>query len=506
MERVASEGLTFDDVLLLPAASAVLPQSADLSTQLTASIRLQIPLLSAAMDSVTEYRMAIALAKEGGLGFVHKNMSIKQQASEVKRVKKYEAGVVCDPECISPEMTLGELQALVQRNGFRTYPVVDEGRRLLGLVTGRDIKYQKCPEKKIGEFMTPLKRLITVTRQSSPTPKEAMDSRHYVAPTLPWTHAEIQEMMFERHIKKILVVDEDGHLAGLITEQDFKKAAAQPNATRDAEGSLRVGAAVGCGPDTLDRVAELVAAGVDVVLVDSSHGHSEGVLSTIRKIKAAYPSLQLIGGNVATAEGARAIAEAGADAVKVGVGPGSICTTRIVTGVGCPQFTAISEAVRGLRGMDVPVIADGGIRYSGDISKALAAGASCVMVGSMLAGTEESPGQIELFDGRSYKSYRGMGSLGAMANGSADRYFQKANAKFVPEGVEGRVPYKGFLRETLFQQMGGLRSCMGLTGCATIEQLRTKTRFVKITAAALAENHPHGVTLTKEPPNYSGRR
>ena len=438
MLRIAKEALTFDDVLLVPAHSTVLPNTADLSTQLTKTIRLNIPMLSAAMDTVTEARLAIALAQEGGIGFIHKNMSIERQAEEVRRVKKHESGVVTDPQTVLPTTTLREVKELTERNGFAGYPVVTEENELVGIITGRDVRFVTDLNQPVSVYMTPKERLVTV------------------------------------------------------------------NACKDEQGRLRVGAAVGAGAGNEERVDALVAAGVDVLLIDSSHGHSEGVLQRIRETRAKYPDLQIIGGNVATAAGARALAEAGCSAVKVGIGPGSICTTRIVTGVGVPQITAVADAVEALEGTGIPVIADGGIRFSGDIAKAIAAGASAVMVGSMLAGTEESPGEIELYQGRSYKSYRGMGSLGAMSKGSSDRYFQSDNAadKLVPEGIEGRVAYKGRLKEIIHQQMGGLRSCMGLTGCGTIDELRTKAEFVRISGAGIQESHVHDVTITKESPNY----
>ncbi|MDG2915963.1 IMP dehydrogenase [Bisgaard Taxon 10/6] len=482
--RIKTEALTFDDVLLVPAHSTVLPNTADLSTQLTKEIRLNIPMLSAAMDTVTEAKLAIALAQEGGIGFIHKNMSIERQADRVRRVKKFESGIVSEPVTVSPELSLNELAQLVKKNGFAGYPVIDQNDNLVGIITARDTRFVKDLNKTVAEVMTPKEKLVTV--------KEGAKREDIIA------------LMHSHRVEKVLVVDDNFKLKGMITVKDFQKAEQKPNACKDEFGRLRVGAAVGAGPGNEERVEALVKAGVDVLLIDSSHGHSEGVLQRVRETRAKYPNLPIIAGNIATAEGARALAEAGASAVKVGIGPGSICTTRIVTGVGVPQITAIAEAAGALEGTGIPVIADGGIRFSGDIAKAIAAGASCVMVGSMFAGTEEAPGEIELYQGRSYKSYRGMGSLGAMAKGSADRYFQSDNAadKLVPEGIEGRIAYKGFLKEIILQQMGGLRSCMGLTGCATIEELRTKAEFVRISGAGIKESHVHDVTITKEAPNY----
>ena len=484
MLRIKKEALTFDDVLLVPAHSTVLPNTADLSTQLTETIRLNVPMLSAAMDTVTEASLAIALAQEGGIGFIHKNMPIERQAEEVRRVKKHESGVVTDPITATPETSLREVQAMTERNGFAGYPVVTKDNELVGIITGRDVRFVTDLDQPVTAVMTPKERLVTVKEG------EARDV--------------VMQKMHEKRVEKALVVDDHFHLKGMITVKDFKKAERKPNACKDEHGRLRVGAAVGAGAGNEERIAALVAAGVDVLLIDSSHGHSEGVLQRIRETRALYPNLPIIGGNVATAEGALALADAGVSAVKVGIGPGSICTTRIVTGVGVPQITAIADAVEALKDRNIPVIADGGIRFSGDIAKALAAGAACVMVGSMFAGTEESPGEIELFQGRSYKSYRGMGSLGAMSKGSSDRYFQTDNAadKLVPEGIEGRVAYKGLLKNIVHQQMGGLRSCMGLTGCATIKELNTKAEFVRISGAGIQESHVHDVTITKESPNY----
>lgn len=484
MLRIVSEALTFDDVLLVPAHSTVLPDTADISTSLTAAIRLNIPLLSAAMDTVTESRLAIALAQEGGIGFIHKNMPPEAQAEEVRRVKRHESGVVTEPQTVLPEMPLREVKALTARNGFAGYPVVTQDNELVGIITARDVRFATDLNQPVSSVMTQKPHLVTVREGEA--------------------HDVVLQRMHERRIEKALVVDEDFHLLGMITVKDFQKAERKPNACKDQRGRLRVGAAVGAGPGNEARIEALVAAEVDVLLIDSSHGHSEGVLQRIRETRARYPDLQIIAGNVATAAGALAVAEAGANAVKVGIGPGSICTTRIVTGVGVPQITAISDAAAALEGSGIPVIADGGIRFSGDIAKAIAAGASCVMVGSMLAGTEEAPGEMELYQGRAFKAYRGMGSLGAMAKGSSDRYFQSDNAadKLVPEGIEGRVAYKGPLKEIVYQQMGGLRSCMGLTGCATIDALRTQAQFVRISGAGIQESHVHDVTITKESPNY----
>ncbi|BEE05022.1 IMP dehydrogenase [Aeromonas sp. S11(2024)] len=484
MLRIAKEALTFDDVLLVPAHSEVLPNTADLRTKLTSAISLNIPMISAAMDTVTEARLAIALAQEGGIGFIHKNMSIEQQAAEVRKVKKYESGVVTDPVTVRPDMTIAQIKELSHKNGFAGYPVVTDGNQLVGIITGRDVRFVIDLSQTVEQIMTQKERLVTV-REGAP-------------------REEVVALMQKHRIEKVLVVNADFKLKGMITVKDFQKAERKPHACKDDKGRLRVGAAVGAGAGNEERVAALVEAGVDVLLIDSSHGHSQGVLDRIKATRDAYPDLQIIGGNVATAAGAKALAAAGVNAVKVGIGPGSICTTRIVTGVGVPQITAISDAVDALEGTGIPVIADGGIRFSGDIAKAIAAGASCVMVGSMFAGTEEAPGEIELYQGRSFKSYRGMGSLGAMSKGSSDRYFQTDNAadKLVPEGIEGRVPYKGRLKEIIHQQMGGLRSSMGLTGSATIDDMRTKAEFVRISGAGMKESHVHDVTITKEAPNY----
>lgn len=484
MLRIKKEALTFDDVLLVPAHSNVLPNQADVSTQLTSTIRLNLPLLSAAMDTVTESTLAIALAQEGGIGFIHKNMSIAKQVEEVTKVKRYENGIILDPITVTPQTTIKEVIALTFENGFAGYPVILADRSLVGIITSRDVRFATDLNQLVTSVMTPKEKLVTV--------KEGESSQSVV------------QKMYEKRIEKVLVVDDHFRLVGMISEKDAQKTEQKPNACKDEQGRLRVGAAVGAAPENEERIDALVAAGVDVILVDSSHGHSEGVLNRIRETRKKYPNLQIIGGNVATAEGAKALAEAGVNAVKVGIGPGSICTTRIVTGVGVPQITAIAEAAEALEGMNIPVIADGGIRFSGDISKAIAAGASCVMVGSLFAGTEEAPGETILYQGATYKAYRGMGSLDAMAKGSSDRYFQSDNAadKLVPEGIVGRVTYKGALKAIIHQQIGGLRSCMGLTGSRTIEDLRTKAQFVRISSAGIRESHVHDVTITKESPNY----
>ncbi|WP_105896868.1 IMP dehydrogenase [Haemophilus influenzae] len=482
--RIKQEALTFDDVLLVPAHSTVLPNTANLSTKLTKEITLNIPMLSAAMDTVTETKLAISLAQEGGIGFIHKNMTIERQADRVRKVKKFESGIVSEPVTVSPDLSLAELAELVNKNGFAGYPVVDSENNLIGIITGRDTRFVKDLSKTVSQLMTKKEDLVTVKEGAS--------------------RETILELMHKNRVEKVLVVDDAFKLKGMITVKDFQKAEQKPNACKDEFGRLRVGAAVGAGAGNEERIDALVKAGVDVLLIDSSHGHSEGVLQRVRETRAKYPNLPIVAGNVATAEGAIALADAGASAVKVGIGPGSICTTRIVTGVGVPQITAIADAAAALKDRGIPVIADGGIRFSGDIAKAIAAGASCVMVGSMFAGTEEAPGEIELYQGRAFKSYRGMGSLGAMAKGSSDRYFQSDNAadKLVPEGIEGRIPYKGYLKEIIHQQMGGLRSCMGLTGCATIDELRTKAEFVRISGAGIKESHVHDVAITKEAPNY----
>jgi len=484
--RILQEALTFDDVLLVPAYSEVLPREVDLSTQLTRTIRLNLPVVSAAMDTVTEARLAIAIAQEGGIGIIHKSMTVEAQAREVARVKKYESGVVLDPITVSPDATLREVLALTRANGISGMPVV-QGRQVVGIVTSRDLRFQRALDTPVSSVMTPKERLVTVPEN---TPRET-----------------VLDLFHKHRIEKVLVVGENGELKGLVTVKDVQKATDRPRACKDESGRLRVGAAVGTSPDTLDRVAALVEAGVDAVVVDTSHGHSRGVMQTVERIKARFPQLQVIAGNIVTAEAARDLVRCGADAVKVGIGPGSICTTRIVAGVGVPQVSAIANVAAALEGTGVPLIADGGIRYSGDLAKALAAGAHCVMIGGLFAGTEESPGEVELFQGASFKGYRGMGSLGAMGerHGSSDRYFQDTTTeleKLVPEGIEGRVPYKGSIVAILHQLAGGLRAAMGYTGSQDIGQMRTRPQFVRITSAGVRESHVHDVTITKEAPNY----
>lgn len=483
--RVAQDALTFDDVMLVPAHSTVLPAQVQLTTQLTRSIRLSIPLLSAAMDTVTEGRLAISIAQEGGVGIVHKNMTIEEQVRQVRMVKKFESGVIKEPITVPPTMSIGEVLGLMRANNISGVPVVDK-ENLVGIVTNRDLRFETHFDAPVSTIMTPKDRLITV--------KEGTERERVV------------ELLHKHRIEKVLVVNNKFQLRGLITVKDIQKAKENPQACKDDLGRLRVGAAVGTGQGTDERVAALVAADVDVIVVDTAHGHSQGVLDRVRWVKKNFPDVQVIGGNIATAEAAHALVKAGADAVKVGIGPGSICTTRIISGVGVPQVTAISNVAEALAGSGVPVIADGGIRYSGDVAKAIAAGAYSVMIGSMFAGTEEAPGEIELYQGRSYKSYRGMGSLGAMTRqaGSSDRYFQEgAEAeKLVPEGIEGRVPYKGSLQAIVHQLMGGLRASMGYTGCENIEEMRTKPKFVRVTLAGMRESHVHDVTITKEAPNY----
>jgi IMP dehydrogenase len=482
--RVLDEALTFDDVLLLPGHSIVMPRDVDLSTLLTREIPLNSPLLSAAMDTVTEARLAIAMAQEGGIGIVHKNLSVDGQAEQVRQVKKFEAGVISDPITVGPRTSIGEVMQLTRANRISGVPVVD-GDELVGIVTARDLRFETRMNAPVSEIMTPKERLVTVPEGAE--------------------RELVRELLHKHRIEKVLVVNDRFELRGMITVKDIQKSSEHPFACKDDRGRLRVGAAVGVGAGTDERVAALVAAGVDVVVVDTAHGHSQGVLDRVRWIKQHYPEVQVIGGNIATGEAARDLVAAGADAVKVGIGPGSICTTRIVAGVGVPQITAIANATAALEGTGVPVIADGGVRFSGDIAKAIAAGAHSVMLGSLFAGTEEAPGEVELFQGRSYKSYRGMGSLGAMAQGSSDRYFQDAEAgpeKFVPEGIEGRVPYKGPIVAIIHQLTGGLRSSMGYVGARTIEEMRNKPQFVRITAAGVRESHVHDVAITKEAPNY----
>jgi IMP dehydrogenase len=479
------EALTFDDVLLVPARSDVLPKDVSLATHLTRGISLNIPLVSAAMDTVTESRLAIAMALEGGIGIIHKNMLIDDQAAHVRAVKRYESGVIHDPFTVSPNLSIGEVLEITRQHSISGVPVVD-GNNLVGIVTSRDLRFETRLDEKVSSIMTPKDRLVTV--------KEGAKKE------------EVLEKLHTHRIEKVLVVNDNFELRGLITVKDIQKATDYPNACRDSAESLRVGAAVGVGDGTEERVAALVAAGVDVVTVDTAHGHSRGVIERVGWIKKHYPDLQVIGGNIATGAAALALAEAGADAVKVGIGPGSICTTRIVAGVGVPQITAVNNVVKALEGTGVPAIADGGLRYSGDIAKVIVAGASCVMVGGLLAGTDESPGEVEIYQGRSYKSYRGMGSLGAMSGqqGSSDRYFQETTNKdkLVPEGIEGRVPYKGPLLNVITQLTGGIRASMGYTGCATMEEMRTKPEFVRVTNAGMAESHVHDVQITKEAPNY----
>ncbi len=485
MLRLVEEALTFDDVLLVPAYSSVVPRDVVLKTRLTRTIELNIPLVSAAMDTVTEARLAITIAQEGGIGIIHKNMSIEAQAAQVRAVKKFESGVIKDPISVTPDTSIKDVLAITRARNISGVPVVD-GESLVGIVTSRDLRFETRHDAPVKAIMTPKERLVTV--------KEGADRN------------EVLALLHENRIEKILVVNDQFQLRGLITVKDIQKATEYPNACKDELGRLRVGAAVGVGAGTDERIAALVAAGVDVVVVDTAHGHSQGVLDRVKWVKKHFPEVQVIGGNIATADAALALVEAGADAVKVGIGPGSICTTRIVAGVGVPQLTAIANVVHALRKTKVTVIADGGIRYSGDFAKAMAAGAHCVMIGSMFAGTEESPGEVELFQGRSYKSYRGMGSIGAMAktHGSSDRYFQDSSdaEKLVPEGIEGRVPFKGVLKGVITQLLGGLRSSMGYTGCTTIDEMRSKPQFVRITNAGVQESHVHDVTITKEAPNY----
>ncbi|MCY4142799.1 MAG: IMP dehydrogenase [Gammaproteobacteria bacterium] len=488
VEKIASEAYTFDDVLLRPAYSEVLPHEVSTSTRLSRNIGLNIPLVAAAMDTVTESQLAIALAQEGGIGIVHKNMSIESQSTQVRTVKKFEAGVIRDPITITSGATVQELVALTSLHQISGVPVVD-GDELVGIVTSRDIRFHQDLHARVSDVMTPRTKLVTAHEGTPP--------------------AKITELLHRFRIEKVLLTDDVGKLTGMVTVKDIEKAKAFPNACKDPYGRLRTGASVGTSAETDDRVAALVDADVDLIVVDSAHGHSIRVLERIRWIKQTFPAVQVMGGNVATAEGAQAIIDAGADAVKVGIGPGSICTTRIVSGVGVPQVSAISDVVSVARKEDVPIVADGGIRYSGDVAKAIAAGSNCVMIGSLFAGTDESPGEVELYQGRTYKNYRGMGSLGAMGSdvGSSDRYFQdnaKGATKLVPEGVEGRVPYRGPIAPIVQQLVGGLRAAMGYTGCKDIEELRTNTTFVPITSAAMAESHVHDVAITKEAPNYPG--
>ena len=485
--RLLGKALTFDDVLLVPAFSQVLPRDTDLSTRLSRHITLKLPLVSAAMDTVTEARLAIAIAQEGGIGIVHKNMSPRRQAAEVARVKRYESGLLRDPITIAPGVPVREVIELSRQHGISGFPVVEEGR-VVGIVTGRDLRFETRLDAPVREIMTPRSRLVTVREGASLSDAKAL--------------------MHQHRLERVLVVNADFELRGLFTVKDITKQTSFPNAARDAQGKLRVGAAVGVGADTEERVELLVKAGVDALVVDTAHGHSQGVLDRVRWVKRTYPQVDVIGGNIATGAAAIALVEAGADGVKVGIGPGSICTTRIVAGVGVPQIMAIDSVAQALKGTDVPLIADGGVRYSGDIAKAIAAGASSVMMGGMFAGTEEAPGEVILYQGRSYKSYRGMGSIGAMQEGSADRYFQDSSGgnpntdKLVPEGIEGRVPYKGSVVAIIFQMAGGLRASMGYCGCPDIEAMRTRAEFVEITTAGVRESHVHDVQITKEAPNY----
>ncbi|NEX22926.1 IMP dehydrogenase [Thiorhodococcus mannitoliphagus] len=483
--RLIQEALTFDDVLLVPAHSSVLPNEVDFQTKLTRGIELRIPLVSAAMDTVTESRLAIAMALEGGIGIIHKNMSIERQAREVLAVKKYESGIIRNPITVPPSMSIGEVVALTHANNISGVPITDKGE-LVGIVTSRDLRFETRMDAPVSAIMTPKERLVTVQEGAS--------------------RQDVLNLLHKHRIEKVLVVNKDFELRGLITVKDIQKAKDFPKASRDGQERLRCGAAVSVGKGTDERIGALVEAGVDVIVVDTAHGHSQGVLDRIKWAKVHYPELQVIGGNIATAAAARALVEAGADAVKVGIGPGSICTTRIVAGVGVPQITAVANVTEALQGTGVPLIADGGLRFSGDIAKAIAAGANSVMIGGLFAGTDESPGEVEIYQGRSYKSYRGMGSLGAMgaSEGSSDRYFQEGTEKekLVPEGIEGRVPYKGSLLHIIHQLIGGLGSSMGYTGCATIEEMRTKPEFVRVSGAGVRESHVHDVQITKEAPNY----
>ncbi|MEX1993153.1 MAG: IMP dehydrogenase [Steroidobacteraceae bacterium] len=485
--RIVQEALTFDDVLLVPAYSDVLPREVDLSTRLTRGIRLNLPFVSAAMDTVTEARLAITIAQEGGIGIIHRNMTSAAQAREVGRVKKHESGVIKDPITVRPDATIRDVIALTRAKGISGLPVTGDDNRVVGIVTHRDIRFEEQLDLPVSKVMTPREKLVTVREN---TPRE-----------------EVLQLLHRNRIEKVLVVDEVGRLCGMITVRDIQKARDFPRACKDEHSQLRVGAAVGTAPDTLDRVAQLAEAGADLVIVDSAHGHSKGVIAMVGRIKQAWPKLQVVAGNIVTAEAARALVDVGADGVKVGIGPGSICTTRVIAGVGVPQISAISTVAEALVKTDVPLIADGGIRYSGDVAKAIAAGANSVMIGGLFAGTEESPGEVELYQGGSFKSYRGMGSIGAMSqrHGSSDRYFQDTAEeleKLVPEGVEGRVPYKGSLVTIVHQLAGGLRAAMGYTGSHDLEEMRTRPVFVRITGAGVRESHVHDVTITKEAPNY----
>lgn len=487
--RILGEALTFDDVLLVPAQSHVLPKAVNLTSKFTRNITLNTPIVSAAMDTVTEARLAIAMASEGGIGVIHKNMSIEQQAQEVLKVKKYESGVVTDPIAITPEVSIKQVLEITEQTSFSGFPVVEskESNNLIGIITSRDLRFVENTDQPVSNLMTPKDKLITVQEGAK--------------------KSEVINLLQENRIEKVLVVNKNFELKGMITVKDIRKSVEKPLASKDAQGRLRVAAAVGVGPDTDERVKALVEAGVDVIVVDTAHGHSNGVIERVRWVKQNYPNIDVIGGNIATAQAALDLVKAGADGVKVGIGPGSICTTRIVTGVGVPQLTAVLDIAKALENTDVSIIADGGIKFSGDLCKAIAAGAHCVMIGSLLAGTDEAPGEIELYQGRSYKSYRGMGSVGAMVgkHGSSDRYFQEKSDslnKLVPEGIEGRVPYKGMMSAVVHQLVGGLRSSMGYTGSENILAMRTKTKFMKISNAGLQESHVHGVKITKEAANY----
>ena len=483
--RILQKALTFDDVLLVPAHSQILPRDVSLATKLTRNITLNLPLLSAAMDTVTEGRLAIALAQEGGIGIIHKNLSPKAQAAEVAKVKRFESGILKDPITVSPLMTVRDVIEITRQYRISGLPVIDKAGKVVGIVTNRDLRFETNLDQPVKAIMTPRKRLVTVKEGASVE--------------------DAQELIRKHRLERVLVVDDEFHMRGLITVKDILKSTEHPLANKDASGRLRAGAAVGVGAGTEERVEALAEAGVDVIVVDTAHGHSQGVLDRVNWVKKNFPQIEVIGGNIATADAARALVDNGADAVKVGIGPGSICTTRIVAGVGVPQITAIQNVSESLKGTGVPMIADGGIRYSGDIAKAIAAGANTVMLGGLFAGTEEAPGEVELFQGRSYKSYRGMGSLGAMQAGSSDRYFQEATAnidKFVPEGIEGRVPYKGSVLAVIHQLIGGVRSSMGYLGCATIDEMHDRATFVEITSAGVRESHVHDVQITKEAPNY----
>ncbi|RKD29043.1 IMP dehydrogenase [Thermohalobacter berrensis] len=482
MTKFLGEGLTFDDVLLVPAKSEILPKDVRVNTYLTKKIKLNIPIMSAGMDTVTESRMAIAMAREGGIGIIHKNMSIEQQAMEVDKVKRSEHGVITDPFYLSSEHKLGDALELMERYHISGVPITDKNRNLIGIITNRDIRFETDTSRKIGDVMT---------KENLVTAKQGIDME------------EALEVMKKHKIEKLPLVDEEGKLAGLITIKDIEKAIQYPNSAKDENGRLLVGAAVGISKDMMDRVKALIDAKVDVIVIDTAHGHSKAVLEAVKKIKGRFPDIQLIAGNVATAEATEDLIKAGADAVKVGIGPGSICTTRVVAGVGVPQITAVYNCAEAAKKYGVPVIADGGIKYSGDIPKAIAVGANVVMIGSLFAGTDESPGEMELYQGRRFKVYRGMGSLGAMAAGSKDRYFQEESKKFVPEGVEGRVPYRGPLSDMIYQLVGGLKAGMGYCGAKDIEELKEKAQLIKITQAGLIESHPHDIQITKESPNYS---